>query len=101
MPTTRDCPSTHALEQFLLGGLPAAQAEQVESHVLSCLECAGVLDALRAGPVERTVVSAFRPRRRGGRQGGAPGTVVPAPASWSSARWTAARWWFRAAKSNR
>src|SRR5947209_6893762 len=53
------CPAPHLLERFLLGRVPAAEAELLERHLEGCAACAGTLDRLEA---EDALVTTMRCR---------------------------------------
>jgi anti-sigma factor ChrR (cupin superfamily) len=47
-PHTPPCSQSAQLSAYAIGSLPAAEAAEVEAHVMSCTQCAQELDALRA-----------------------------------------------------
>src|SRR4051812_31389515 len=53
------CPARHLLERFLLGRVPAAEAELLERHLTDCATCGATLDELGA---EDALVATMRSR---------------------------------------
>ena len=53
------CPTRHLLERFLLGRVPAAEAELLERHLNACVTCGTTLDELGA---EDALVTTMRSR---------------------------------------